>query len=86
MSSQRQSGRATLTRSACSSPLERVEAKIAAMLSRSMFGAGDSCKAGGYFASGDIEDRLAERVALFKRLCDPALAIGKRCEFKRWRS
>ena len=59
------------------SPLERVDAKIAAMLPRSMFGTGDSCKAGGYFASGDIEDGLAERVALFKRLCDPAAAIAE---------
>ena len=47
------------------------------MLPRSMFGAGDSCKAGGRFASGKIEDGLAERVALFKRLCDPAAAIAE---------
>ena len=49
---------------------------IAAKLPRSMFGAGDSCKAGHLFQYGEIEDRLAERVALFKRLCDPGPAIG----------
>ena len=58
------------------SPSERVDAKIAAMLPRSMFGAGDSCKAGTYFSTGDIQEGLAERVALFKRLCDPAPAIA----------
>lgn len=50
--------------------------EIAAKLPRSMFGAGDSCKAGFYFAWGEIEDRLAEQIATFKRLCDPAPAIA----------
>ena len=50
--------------------------EIAAKLPRSMFGAGDSCKAGHLFQYGEIEDRLAERVALFKRLCDPSPIIA----------
>lgn len=50
--------------------------EIAAKLPRSMFGTGDSCKAGHLFQYGEIEDRLGERVALFKRLCDPSPVIG----------
>ena len=53
-----------------------LDSGIAAKLPRSMFAVGDSSKAGFHFARGDIEERLAEKVALFKRLCEPAPAIA----------
>ena len=55
---------------------EPLSPEIAEKLPRSMFGSGDSSKAGFYFARGDIKEDLAERVAPFKRLCDPGPAIA----------
>ena len=54
------------------SPSFQLNSAIAAKLQRSMFGGGSSCSAGFLLAYGQIEDRLEERVDLFKRLCDSA--------------
>ena len=53
-----------------------LESGVAHKLPRSMFGAEDSCKAGHLFQYGEIENRLAQRVALFKRLCDPKPVVA----------